>query len=245
MATALEGKVLEGKVALVTGATRGIGRSIAEALLAAGARVAICSSRPAGVSKAVAELEGQHGAGRVAGQACDVARYEDVTALFRFVDQTFGDLDILINNAGIGFFRPVDEISPEDWRRLLDTNLSGPFYCTREAVSRMRRRKGGYIVNIGSLAGKNPLLGGTAYNASKFGLLGFSEAAMLDLRYDNIRVSSIMPGSVATEFGGQSLGTEWKIYPSDIAETVMHLLLLPERATASRVEMRPTRPPRK
>ena len=109
----------------------------------------------------------------------------------------------------------------------------------------MRRRKGGYIVNVGSLAGKNPLPGGTAYNASKFGLLGFSEAAMLDLRYDNIRVSSIMPGSVATEFGGQSLGTEWKINPSDIAETVMHLLLLPERATASRVEMRPTRPPRK
>jgi NAD(P)-dependent dehydrogenase (short-subunit alcohol dehydrogenase family) len=235
---------LEGKIALVTGATRGIGRSIAERLIDAGSNVVICSPRPEAVTKAVAELAARGGAGRVAGQGCDVADYEDVRALFQFVGQTFAGLDILVNNAGIGFFQPVDQITPQDWRRLIDTNLTGSFYCTREAVPLMRRRGGGYIFNIGSLAGKNPLPGGTAYNASKFGLLGFSEAAMLDLRYDNIRVTSIMPGSVATEFAGQAPATDWKIHPSDIAETVVNLLLLPDRALASRVEMRPTRPPR-
>ncbi len=239
-------KHLAGKQALVTGGTRGIGRAIAEKLLAAGADVAICARRQADVDRAVAEMNGRGSPGRASGQACDVARYEDVARLFAFLAEAFGGLDILVNNAGVGLFQPVDQIPPQDWRTLLDTNLSGAFYCTREAVPLMRRRGAGYIFNIGSLAGKNPMAGGAAYNASKFGMLGFSEAAMLDLRYDNIRVSCIMPGSVATGFSGPGVGPEaWKIGPEDIAQTVLDLLALPERTLASRVEVRPTRPPRR
>jgi NAD(P)-dependent dehydrogenase (short-subunit alcohol dehydrogenase family) len=186
------------------------------------------------------------GHGRVAGRACDVAHYEEVAELFRFIGQDFGRLDVLVNNAGVGLFQPVDQIEPGEWRRVVETNLSGVFYCTREAVPMMRRGGGGFIINIGSLAGKNAMAGGAAYNASKFGLIGLSEASMLDLRYDNIRVSCVMPGSVATEFGGAGRGQqEWKIDPGDIAETVLDLLSLPPRTLASRVEIRPTRPPRR
>ena len=234
---------LTGQTALVTGGTRGIGRSIAEKLLEAGAGVAICARREADVSRAVAEMTAR---GQAQGMACDVGRYEDVAALFRFIQQRLGRLDILVNNAGIGLFQPVDQIPPEEWRRVMETNLSGVFYCTREAAPLMRAQGGGFIVNIGSLAGKNAMAGGAAYNASKFGLIGLSEASMLDLRYDNIRVSYIMPGSVATEFGGSGAsGGEWKISPADIAETVLHLVQLPARTLASRVEIRPTRPPRR
>ena len=239
-------KQLAGKQALVTGGTRGIGRAIAEKLLEAGAEVAICGRRQAELDRAIAELNARRVAGRASGQACDVGRYEDVARLFASLASTFGGLDILVNNAGIGLFQPVDQIAPQDWRTLIDTNLTGAFYCTREAVPLMRRRGGGYIFNIASLAGKNPMAGGSAYNASKFGMLGFSEACMLDLRYDNIRVSCVMPGSVATEFSGPGRGLEdWKIGADDIAQTVADLLALPERTLASRVEVRPTRPPRR
>jgi NAD(P)-dependent dehydrogenase (short-subunit alcohol dehydrogenase family) len=232
-------KRLEGQVALVTGGTRGIGRAIAEKLVAAGARVAVCARRPEDVERAAAEMG-------ASGQACDVSNYEEVARLFQFVRRTFGRLDILVNNAGIGLFQPVEQIAPADWRRVIETNLCGAFYCTREAVPLMRLSGGGYIFNIGSLAGKNPMAGGAAYNASKFGMLGFSEAAMLDLRYDNIRVSCIMPGSVATEFSGPGRGPEeWKIGAEDIAQTVLDLLALPPRTLASRVEVRPTQPPRR
>jgi len=238
-------KQLTGKVALVTGGTRGIGRSIAEKLLDADAGVAICGRRQADVDRAVAEMAARAG-NRVGGQPCDVAIYEDVARLFRFISSRFGRMDILVNNAGIGLFQPIDQIAPEDWRRVLDTNLSGAFYCTKEAIPLMREHGGGYIFNIGSLAGTNAMAGGAAYNASKFGMLGFSEASLLDLRYDNIRVSCVMPGSVATEFSGPGRGTEaWKIGPDDIAQTVLDLLALPERTLASRVEVRPTRPPRR
>ena len=236
-------KPLTDQVALVTGSTRGIGRSIAEGLLQAEARVVICGRREADVSRAVAEMSGR---GRVTGRACDVSRYEEVVELFRFIEQELGRLDVLVNNAGVGLFQPVDQIEPREWRRVVETNLSGVFYCTREAVPLMRRGGGGFIINIGSLAGKNAMAGGAAYNASKFGLIGLSEASMLDLRYDNIRVSCVMPGSVATEFGGAGRGQqEWKIDPRDIAETVLDLLSLPPRTLASRVEIRPTRPPRR
>ena len=238
-------KQLTGKVALVTGATKGIGRSIAQKLLDADAGVVLCSRKQGDVDRTVAEMAVQAG-DRVAGRPCDVSIYEDVARLFRFISSRFKKLDILVNNAGIGLFQPIDQIAPEDWRRVLETNLSGAFYCTKEAIPLMRAQGGGYIFNIGSLAGTNAMAGGAAYNASKFGMLGFSEASLLDLRYDNIRVTCVMPGSVATEFSGPGRGAEtWKIGPDDIAQTVLDLLALPERTMASRVEVRPTRPPRR
>ena len=158
-----------------------------------------------------------------------------------------GGLDILVNNAGIGAFAPVHEMEPETWDRLIATNLSGVFYCCHEAIPHLKARGAAWIINIASLAGKNAFAGGAAYNASKFGLVGFSEALMLDVRQHGIRVNYIMPGSVATHFSGPSGGhrdaeTEWMIQPEDIAQVVMNLLALPENALVSRVEIRPTRP---
>ncbi len=140
---------------------------------------------------------------------------------------------------------PVDELTPRQWRTVIETNLNGPFYCCRQAVPLMRKSGGGFIINIGSLAGKHVFAGGSAYNASKFGLAGFTEAAMLDLRHDNIRVSTIMPGSVDTKFSRRGAPpADWKIAPEHIAETVVHLLRTPSRTLISRVEVRPTQPPR-
>jgi NAD(P)-dependent dehydrogenase (short-subunit alcohol dehydrogenase family) len=228
---------------VVTGATRGIGRAIAEALLREGVSVAICGRRPEAVEQALSEMKTL---GRVAGRACDVGRFEQVAEFFAFAAGSLGRLDILVNNAGIGGFAPVDQISPEQWRVIIDTNLSGPFYCVHQAVPLMKKAGGGFIVNIGSLAGKNPFAGGSAYNASKFGLNGFSEAIMMDLRHDNIRVTQVMPGSVQTEFASSGVaGADWKIAPEHIAEVVVDLVRLPARSLASRVEMRPSRPPKK
>lgn len=226
---------LEGKVAAVTGGTRGIGRAIAERLLKEGAQVAICGRNSEGVERAVREM-----GGRSAGVAADVARPEEVSKFFRFVDERFATLDILVNNAGVGIFRSVRETTVEEWHAQIDTNLNGAFYCSREALQRFGNQRGGYIINISSLAGKNPFAGGAAYNASKFGLNGFSEAMMLDHRYENVRVSYVMPGSVATEFGPG--GSEWKIAPHDVAEVVVLLLRMPARTTVSRVEIRPSKP---
>lgn len=233
------GAFLLGKTAIVTGGTRGIGRAIAEALLDARAAVVICGRHAATLERAVEELA-QDGR-RVAGCVADVSRWEDVERLFAFTDERFGGVDILVNNAGVGVFAPVAELSLEDWRRVIETNLTGAFYCSRAAIPRMRARGGGFIVNISSLAGKNPFAGGAAYNASKFGLNGFSEAMMLDYRHDDIRVSTIMPGSVATEFSSGD-GADWKIAPEDIAEIVLAVLRMPARTLISRVEVRPSRP---
>jgi len=158
------------------------------------------------------------------------------------VDEELGGPDIVVNNAGIGIFRSAAELSVEEWRKTLQTNLSGAFYCCREALPRLKKRGGGYIINIGSLAGKNAFAGGAAYNASKFGLDGFSEAVMLDSRYDNVRVSHIMPGSVDTEFSPGSGRADWKIAPEDVAEIALMLLRLPVRTLVSRVEVRPSKP---
>lgn len=232
---------LEGKLALVTGGTRGIGRAIAEALLRAGSAVAICGRSTRDAERIASELAAATG-GRTTGKAADVSDPAQVSALFRHVDDTFGGLDILINNAGVGEFTSVADTSIETWRRTIGTNLDGAFYCSREALSRFRRRGAGFIVNISSLAGKNPFAGGAAYNASKFGLNGFSEALMLDHRYDNVRVSYIMPGSVDTEFGAQGAGASWKIAPEDVGGVVMMVLRMPERTLVSRIEMRPSKP---
>jgi NAD(P)-dependent dehydrogenase (short-subunit alcohol dehydrogenase family) len=158
------------------------------------------------------------------------------------VDARFGGVDFLINNAGIGIFKSVADLTPEEWRRSIDLNLSGVYYCSHEALPRMQKRGGGYIVNISSLAGKNAFAGGAAYNASKFGLNGFSEAMMLDHRYQDVRVSYIMPGSVDTDFGPRTGAAAWKIQPEDIAEVVAMLLGMPARTLISRVEVRPSKP---
>ena len=241
---------IENKVAVVTGGTRGIGFCIAEALLSNGARVVISSLQEANVKKAVQAFQ-QSAPSRVAGIAADVRDYDQVERLMALAEEKFGGIDILVNNAGIGASRAVDEMSPEEWDAVIGTNLTGCFYCVRAAVPRMKRRGGGYIFNISSLAGKNAFAGGAAYNASKFGLNGFSEAVMLDLRYDNIRVSYIMPGSVETAFAHPSgqerprKQTSWKLAAEDVAQAVVDLLRFEPRAMLSRVEMRPSKPPRK
>lgn len=226
------------KIAIVTGGTRGIGRSIVEQLLDAGAAVALCGRSQKGVDEALRELEGR---GKVVGFAADVAKAEEVARLFESVDKTLGNVEFLINNAGVGVFKPTGDLTLEEWHRVIDTNLSGVFYCSKEALSRFKSGGGGFIINISSLAGRNPFAGGAAYNASKFGLNGFSEAMMLDHRNDNVRVSYIMPGSVSTDFGASG-SADWKIQPEDIAEIVMMLLRMPERTLISRVEVRPSRP---
>jgi 3-oxoacyl-[acyl-carrier protein] reductase len=233
------------KICLVTGATRGIGRAIASMLLKQGAKVAICGRTTESTKQAVQELQADT-TGKVKGKAADVRLHAQVAELFEFVDREFGGLDVVINNAGVGVFRPVGELSIEDWEYTIGTNLTGVFHCCREALVRFNQRGGGQIVNISSLAGKNPFAGGAAYNASKFALNGFSEAMMLDVRNQNVRVSYIMPGSVATEFNGRDVSPEdaWKIAPEDVAEIVQLVLSVPERTLISRVEVRPSRPKR-
>jgi 3-oxoacyl-[acyl-carrier protein] reductase len=238
-------KFLSGKVAVVTGGTRGIGRAIAERLAGEGASIAFCGRSPEMVARAASEMVKSTG-GSVFGEAADISKSEDVRRFFQSVDARFGALHVLVNNAGLGVFRRVAELSTVDWHRMIDLNLSGVFYCCREALQRFNNSGGGYIINISSLAGKNPFSGGAGYNASKFGLNGFSEALMLDHRYDNVRVSYIMPGSVDTEFtSGAGEHAKWKIAPADVAEVVTGLLRMPERTLVSRVEMRPLKPPKK
>jgi 3-oxoacyl-[acyl-carrier protein] reductase len=238
---------LRGKVAIVTGGTRGIGLSIAQGLLAEGAKVFICG-RNAGHLKAALELLGKRSEGNVGGIAADMRRYEDCRKVVQGAAKKFGGIDILINNAGLGYFKPVDQLTPEEWDETIQTNLSGVFYCCREAIPLLRKRGGGYIFNISSLAGVNPFAGGSAYNASKFGLNGFSEAMMQDIRHDGIRVSYIMPGSVDTDFAaapGSKPSASWKLTGDDIAKAVVDLYKFPKTALASRIEMRPSQPPRK
>jgi 3-oxoacyl-[acyl-carrier protein] reductase len=232
---------LQGRSAIVTGGTKGIGYSIAQALSEAGADVVICGRTEEAVDQAVSELT-KRAKSKVAGKAADVRRSTEVADLFAFADQQLGGLDILVNNAGLGIFRSTLQLTNEEWHTTLETNLSGVFYCSKEALTRMVKRAGGYIINIGSLAGKNAFAGAAAYNASKFGLRGFSEAMMLDHRYDNVRVTHIMPGSVDTDFSTRSGGAEWKIAPEDIGQIVLMLLRMPERTLVSQVEVRPSKP---
>ena len=237
---------MNGKAAIVTGGTRGIGRGIAEALLGAGAHVCISARHAEEVERAVSEL-GDAGEGRVTGMVCDVRDYEEVAALVAHTVAELGGVDILINNAGIGIFKTVEETAPEEFRAVLETNLHGVFYCCHAAIPEMKKRGGGYIINISSLAGTNAHPRMAAYNASKFGLNGFSEALMQEVRHDGIKVSYIMPGSVNTAFGGDQVSAEksWQLQPKDIARVVLDLLSHDERSLPSRVEIRPSRPPQK
>lgn len=237
---------LSGKTAIVTGGTRGIGRAIAESLVRAGVNVSISARNQIEIDRAVAGLNAV-GSGRAAGFVCDVRDDAQVKIYFAETVEQFGGLDILVNNAGIGMFAPVESMSVDDFRAVIETNLCGVFYCCHEAIPLLKKRGGGYIINISSLAGANPHPRMAAYNASKFGLNGFSEALMQEVRHDNIRVSYLMPGSVNTEFGGDEPSDEknWQLQPQDIAKTVMDLLSYPDRALASRIELRPSRPPKK
>jgi 3-oxoacyl-[acyl-carrier protein] reductase len=236
---------LKNKIAIVTGGTRGIGRAVAQRLLQEGCSVAVCGTRQETVDAAVMLLNEAAGSPeRVFGMVADVSKLAQVRALVAAVVARFGTVDILINNAGVGTFRPVAELEPEEWERMIGLNLSGAYYCSHAVLPIFIQRQSGDIINISSLAGKNPFAGGAGYNASKFGLNGFSEAMMLDHRADGVRVASIMPGSVATDFGGHTTGAgdEWKIAPEDVAEVVAVLLRMPTRTTVSRVEIRPSRP---
>jgi 3-oxoacyl-[acyl-carrier protein] reductase len=237
---------LSGKVAIVTGGTKGIGRGIAEALVREGVSVCISARKQDEIEQAIAALNGMD-RGRALGFVCDVRDYVQVKSFFKRTTAEFGGIDILINNAGIGMFASVAEMSPEDFRAIVETNLSGVFYCCHEAIPLMKQRGGGYIINISSLAGANPHPRMAAYNASKFGLNGFSEALMQEVRHDGIKVSYIMPGSVNTAFGGDAPSDKnsWQLQPADIAQVVIDLLHHDERSLPSRVEIRPSRPPKK
>lgn len=237
---------LIGKTAIITGASKGIGRAIAEALVRAEVNVSICGRREDDLREAVYDLN-QIGEAQATGTVCDVRNYDEVTALFDHTVQTFGGVDILVNNAGIGIFTTVEAMTPEDFRSVLETNVFGVFYCCHQAIPLMRNRGGGYIINISSLAGANPHPRMAAYNASKFGLNGFSEALMQEIRHDGIKVSYIMPGSVNTEFGGDEPdeSKSWQLQPQDIALAVMDLLQHSDRSLASRVEIRPSKPPKR
>ena len=237
---------LKGKVAIVTGGTKGIGRGIAEALVSEGASVCISARSRNEIDETVVALRSL-GVGAATGIVADVCNYSQVKAMFELAMTQLGGIDILVNNAGIGLFQTVEEMSPDDFRSVLETNLFGVFYCCHEAIPRMKKRGGGYIINLSSLAGVNAHPRMAAYNASKFGLNGFSEALMQEVRHDGIKVSYIMPGSVNTEFGGDQPGEEksWQLQPSDIASVVIDLLRQDSRCLTSRVEVRPSKPPRK
>src|SRR5205807_9467824 len=236
---------LKNKIAIVTGGTKGIGLGIAEALLREGVSVCISARHQDEIDQAVDQLN-RLVAGRAIGFVCDVRDYDQVKALIDHTVNELGGLDILINNAGIGIFETIEETSPEDFRAVLETNVFGVFYCCHEAIPQMKKR-GGYIINISSLAGVNAHPQMAVYNASKFGLNGFSEALMQEVRHDGIKVSYIMPGSVNTHFGDDEPdeSQSWQLQPADIARVVIDLLHHDERSLPSRVEIRPSRPPKK
>jgi 3-oxoacyl-[acyl-carrier protein] reductase len=233
------------RVALVTGGTRGIGAAIVRRLASEGF-AAFLSGRSEDSVRAALSRFAKDGLD-VRGFPADARREEDQKRLVESVAREGGRLDVLVNNAGIGHFAPVDQMDPERFREVLETNLFGPFYAVRYAAPLMRKTGGGFVVNVASLAGVNAFAGGAAYNASKFGLLGFSEAAMLDLRHGGIRMATVLPGSVGTDWS-HSHGNQdasWMLQPEDVAEAVADLVRFPDRAIPSRIDLRPSRPPKK
>jgi len=235
----------EGRTALVTGGTKGIGKAIARDLLSAGFNVAFTARSEGDVAEAQKELAGADLP--VLGLVADVTGPESCIGAVDRTVKAFGGLDVLVNNAGVGHFSPIQEMSLESWHAQIDTNLSGVFYMSRAAIPHLKKGEDSWILNIGSLAGRNTFAGGAAYNASKFGLLGMTEAMMLDLRYEGIRVTHIMPGSVDTDFGDRPGGQKegWALTVDDVSRAVLDLLRYPGNALPSRIELRPSRPPRK
>jgi 3-oxoacyl-[acyl-carrier protein] reductase len=237
---------LTNKVAVVTGGSRGIGYAIARALLGSGASVVVTGTKQDTLDAGVRRLQDDVKGAQVQGVRADVRKYAEVEKLMAGTVERFGGLDILINNAGVGLFRSVADMSVDEWHGVIDTNLTGVFYCCHAAIPHLRKRGGGWIINISSLAGKNAFVDGAAYCASKAGLNQFSEALMQEVRYDGIRVSYVMPGSVSTDFGGRGSGKgDWALTAADVAQVVTDLIAHPSRSLPSRVEMRPAQPPRK
>jgi NAD(P)-dependent dehydrogenase (short-subunit alcohol dehydrogenase family) len=237
---------LTGKVALVTGGSRGIGLAIARELLGQGAAVAITGTSQDHLDAAERAIRGAPSGGGLLALRADVRKIADVEGAVETVVGRFGGIDILVNNAGVGVFRPVADTSVEEWHQVIDTNLTGVFYCCHAVLPHLRARGGGWIINISSLASKNAFVNGAAYCASKSALNAFSEALMQEVRYEGIRVAYVLPGSVNTGFGGLSnTKATGALNPEDVAQVVADLIAHPSRSLPSRVEIRPSQPPRK
>jgi NAD(P)-dependent dehydrogenase (short-subunit alcohol dehydrogenase family) len=232
---------LQNKIVLITGGSKGIGYGVAESLIQEGAKVAITSRSQKSADEAAAKLN-KIGKGEAIGIQADV---RDANAQQKAVDvavKKFGSLDVLVANAGLGYFGNIETLTIDQWNETIDTNLTGVFYSIKACLPELKKSKG-YIITMASLAGTNFFAGASAYNASKFGLVGFTQAAMLDLRALGIKVSTIMPGSVATEFGGSGKSEEsWKIQPEDIGQIVVDLLKMHPRTLPSKIEVRPSMP---
>ena len=232
---------LKGKTAVITGGTKGIGYGIAEALLAVGMNVAITGRDREGVDRAVTDLT--HTAPTILGLVSDVKDYDSQERAIATIMEKWGRLDVVIANAGVGHFAPIQDLTPEQWHDTIDTNLTGVFYTLRACLDALTKSKG-YFMTISSLAGTNFFANGSAYNASKFGLTGFTQAAMLDLRSLGIKTTTIMPGSVATFFNNHipDAADAWKIQREDIGQMVVDLLKMPSRTLPSKIEVRPSFP---
>ena len=240
-------ETLKNKTALVTGGTKGIGRGIAEALAHAGMNVVITSRSMNAAVEAATEIAQAAGVAQesVIGLEADVRSLQMQRKAVQTLLEQFGSLDVLVANAGVGHFAPITEMTEEQWRDTIDINLTGVFFSIKAAVDALKASKG-YFISIASLAGTNFFAGGSAYNASKFGLVGFTQAVMLDLRQAGINCSTIMPGSVATHFNGNEPDDKdaWKIQPEDMGQMVVDLLRLPARTLPSKIEVRPAQPPK-
>lgn len=232
---------LSNKVAYITGGSKGIGYGIAKTLIDLGMKVAISSRHLSAAKKAASSLSGDDS--KVLALESDVSSMtSEKDAVQKVLDQ-FGQLDVLIANAGVGHFAPIDKLSEDDWNSMIDTNLTGVFNSVKASVEELKKSKG-YIITIASLAGTNFFENGSGYNASKFGLVGFTQSIMLDLRKYDVKVSTIMPGSVATHFDDHIPNDSdgWKIQPEDIGQIVADLLKMPPRSLPSKIEVRPSKP---
>jgi len=236
---------LQGKTALITGGTKGIGHGIAAAMLHEGMNIAITSRSQKAADEAAAELK-KIGKGKVLGIQADVRNYESQQEAVQLVLRTFGSLEVLIANAGVGHFASIDEMTADQWNETIDINLTGVFYSVKSCLDALKKSEG-YVITIASLAGTNFFAKGAAYNASKFGLVGFTQAMMLDVRQMGIKVSTIMPGSVSTHFNGHTPNESdaWKIQPEDLGQITIDLLKMNPRTLPSKVEVRPSMPPKK